>query len=136
MAEIFFSAIVGSLLCLDKTILQSIVSRPLVASLIIGVPQKELYVALIIGSLLEVLTAIHETTTDFKLFPNNTIVAVISVTLYTLLAKNSVLACEELIILTLFISFPMGIIINLFFKNIHTKVVALKQAPSNDGTIL
>ena len=109
MLTIIFSTFIGTLLCLDRIALQSMVSRPLVTATIIGFALGELYAALVIGSMLELLW-IDKQPIGNKVLPNDTVVAVLAITVYALAVKSIATAQNELIVFTLLFFIPVGIL--------------------------
>jgi mannose PTS system EIIC component len=107
--EIIMVSVIGGILCLDRVVVQVMISRPIVTAPIIGLVLGEAYAGLVIGAFIE-LFWIDRLPIGGYIPPNDTITAI-------LITASSVQSghylgnlSQELMILAILIFLPFGIL--------------------------
>jgi len=102
-------AVLGGLLCLDRIVLQGMVSRPVVTGPIVGFCLGDAYTGLIVGAFME-LFWINRSPIGAYVPPNDTLATVV-ITAAAILAGQSIGATSrELIALTFLVCLPAGLL--------------------------
>jgi PTS system mannose-specific IIC component len=109
VVKIILLSFCGSLLCLDRVFIQAMVSRPVVIAPFIGFLLGNPYVGLIIGALVE-LFWIDRIPVGTYVPPNDSIVAVLAISIVSLAGKKMTGISPELISLAILLSIPFGVI--------------------------
>ncbi|MGD0275562.1 MAG: PTS sugar transporter subunit IIC [Syntrophales bacterium] len=107
--EAFLVALLGMAICLDRVLLQVMISRPIVAAPVIGFLLGDPYTGLIVGTFLELFWA-DRLPIGAYIPPNEAIVAVVMTAVAVYAGKQWASHRQELIALSALLVIPMGII--------------------------
>jgi len=105
--QVILVAVVGGILCLDRTVFQSMVSRPIVTGPIIGLVLHDPYTGLITGSFME-LFWIDRSSIGAHVPPNDTLAAVVVTAAAILSAQPLERVPRELVALAFLVCLPVG----------------------------
>ncbi|MBN2515113.1 MAG: PTS sugar transporter subunit IIC [Deltaproteobacteria bacterium] len=102
-------ALVGGITCLDRTLVQAMISRPIVVGPIIGLILDDPYTGLLIGAFVE-LFWIDRSHIGVSIPPNDTVVAIL-ITGTSIIAGNKLDALSrELVAFSVLLFMPFGIL--------------------------
>ena len=105
--EIILISICGSLLCLDSVFIQAMISRPVVVAPLIGLFLNNIYAGLIIGALIELIW-IDRLPIGTYIPPNDSIAAVVAISITALGGSSLGGVSPELIALGVLLAIPCG----------------------------
>jgi len=101
--------IAGGILCLDRAVVQIMVSRPIVAGPVIGFLLGDVKTGLTVGALVELLW-INRIPLGVYIPPNDTVVSVLSTGVAIIVGEGTGGVSRELIALSILLFVPAGII--------------------------
>ena len=107
--EIILISICGSLLCLDRVFIQTMISRPVVIAPLIGLFLHNPYAGLIIGALFELIW-IDRLPLGTYIPPNDSIAAVTATSIALIAGPKLGGASPELIALSVLLAIPCGVL--------------------------
>jgi PTS system mannose-specific IIC component len=116
--KVILIAFVGSLLCLDRVFMQTMVCRPVIIAPVIGFILGNPYAGLIIGVMLE-LFWMERIPIGIYIPPNDSIVAVLAASTAILAGQALGSVTKELTALSILLAIPFGIIV----KRMDVKIV-------------
>lgn len=107
LVRIIAASLVGAILCLDKIIVQFMLSRPIVVAPIVGVILGSPMTGLTVGALIEIFW-VNKSPLGTFVPPNDSVVSIIiAITAITLGAKQPLLE-RELLVLSILLFLPVG----------------------------
>ena len=107
LTEIVLISICGSLLCLDRVFMQTMISRPVIIAPIIGLLMNNLYAGLIIGAIIELIW-VDRLPLGTYIPPNDSIAAVVAIAITTIAGSHLDVSSPELIALSVLLALPCG----------------------------
>lgn len=107
--KILLIAFIGSLLCLDRILIQIMISRPIIIASLTGLILGNPYAGLIIGAILE-LFWIDRIPIGIYIPPNDSIVAVIATSAAILATQSQADVKPDMIALAVLMAIPFGIL--------------------------
>ena len=107
--NIILVSVAGGILCLDRVVLQAMISRPIVAAPVIGLILGEPYTGLIVGAFIE-LFWIDRLPIGAYIPPNDTIAAILITASSIESAHNLNNFSQGLVILAVLLLLPLGIL--------------------------
>ena len=107
--KILLIAFIGSLLCLDRILIQIMVSRPIIIASLTGLILGNPYAGLIIGAILE-LFWIDRIPIGIYIPPNDSIVAVVATSAAILATQSQTDVKPDMIALAVLMAIPFGIL--------------------------
>ena len=116
--KVILISLVGSLLCLDRVFMQTMVCRPVIIAPVIGFILGNPYAGLIIGAMLE-LFWMERIPIGIYIPPNDSIVAVLAASTAILAGQALGSVTKELTALSILLAVPFGIIV----KRMDVKIV-------------
>jgi mannose PTS system EIIC component len=116
--DIMLTSLVGGLFCLDRVLIQVMISRPVVIAPAIGILLGDPYTGLIIGAILELLW-MDRLPIGIYIPPNDSIAAVFAAALAILAGQALGSVSKELITFAVLIAIPFGLVA----KAIDVKIV-------------
>ena len=102
-------AVLGGFICLDRIVLQGMVSRPVVTGPIIGFILGDAYTGLIVGALME-LFWIDRSPIGAYVPPNDTLATVVIAAAAILVGQSMGATSRELVALTFLLCLPAGLL--------------------------
>jgi PTS system mannose-specific IIC component len=112
LTEIILVSFCGSVLCLDRVFIQTMISRPVVIAPLIGLFLNNLYAGLIIGALIELIW-IDRLPLGTYIPPNDSITAVTATSIALIAGSKLGGASPELIALSVLLAIPCGLMAKL-----------------------
>ena len=107
--KIFFVSVAGAILCLDRVVLQAMISRPIVAAPVIGLILGDPHTGLIVGAFIE-LFWIDRLPIGAYIPPNDTIAAIL-ITASTIESAHYLGNLSQgLIVLAVLLFLPLGVL--------------------------
>lgn len=136
LLEAITVAVVGGIICLDRILLQVMLSRPVVIGPIIGFILGDPYTGLISGALIELLW-IDRLPIGVYVRPNESIVAVLVVACSILTGRQLGFLSKELTAFSILLFIPLGILgqkmeINIMRSNDKLSRKAVEDAKTGD----
>lgn len=128
--KIIIISFVGGLLCLDRVFVQAMISRPIIVAPVIGLILGNPYAGLIIGAILE-LFWIDRIPVGIYVPPNDSIAAVIAVSMAILSAQTPAAVTRELMALSILLAIPFGI----GAKKVDVKIMASNNHLSDQALV-
>ncbi len=122
----------GSILCLDRIVIQAMVSRPIVLAPLLGYMTGIPLAGLMIGAMLE-LFWIDRIPVGIYLPPNDSISAVLAVSIVALAGPKTGAAAPDLIAMAILIAIPCGLIVRIFDVKIMQSNDRLSDAALEDA---
>jgi mannose/fructose/N-acetylgalactosamine-specific phosphotransferase system component IIC len=116
--KVILISFVGSLLCLDRVFLQTMVCRPVIIAPVIGIILGNPYAGLIIGAILE-LFWMERIPIGIYIPPNDSIAAALAASTAILAGQALGSVAKELMALSILLAIPFGIIA----KRMDVKIV-------------
>jgi PTS system mannose-specific IIC component len=116
--KVILISFVGSLLCLDRVFMQTMICRPVIIAPVIGIILGNPYVGLIIGAILE-LFWMERIPIGIYIPPNDSIAAVLAASTAILAGQALGSVSKELTALSILFAIPFGIIA----KRMDVKIV-------------
>ena len=116
--KVILISLVGSMLCLDRVFMQTMVCRPVIIAPVIGFILGNPYAGLIIGAMLE-LFWMERIPIGIYIPPNDSIVAVLAASTAILAGQALGSVTKELTALSILLAIPFGIIV----KRMDVKIV-------------
>ena len=107
--KVILVSVAGGILCLDRVVLQALISRPIVAAPVIGLLLGEPYTGLIVGAFIE-LFWIDRLPIGAYIPPNDTIAAILITASSIESAHNLNHFSQGLVILAVTLLLPLGIL--------------------------
>ena len=107
--EIVLIAICGSLLCLDRVFVQTMISRPVIIAPVMGLLLNNLYAGLIIGAIIELIW-VDRLPLGTYIPPNDSIAAVVAVAITALAGAHLGTTPPQLIALSVLLALPCGMV--------------------------
>jgi PTS system mannose-specific IIC component len=107
--NVIIVSVAGGILCLDRVVLQAMISRPIVAAPVIGLILGEPYTGLIVGAFIE-LFWIDRLPIGAYIPPNDTIAAILITASSIETAHNLNNFSQGLVILAVLLLLPLGIL--------------------------
>jgi mannose PTS system EIIC component len=140
MLKVIVISIAGGVLCLDRVVLQAMISRPIVAAPVIGLILGDPYTGLIAGAFIE-LFWIDRLPIGAYIAPNDTVAAVLITACSIESARILGGISKGLIALTVLVVIPLGILaqmMELWISKGSEKLVgeALKDAARGDMRLI
>ncbi|MBW2557523.1 MAG: PTS sugar transporter subunit IIC [Deltaproteobacteria bacterium] len=102
-------ALLGGFLCLDRVVLQTMISRPVVAGPVIGMVLSEPFTGLIIGAFIELLW-IDRSPMGLYVPPNDSIATILATAGAILAGRESGHPPRELLALAILLFLPFGVL--------------------------
>lgn len=127
---IILTALCGSLFCLDRVFVQSMISRPVVVAPLIGLLLHHPYAGLIVGALIELIW-IDRLPIGTYIPPNDSIAAVSAVSIVAVAGPKLGGATPEIIALSVLIGIPCGLIA----KQIDVKIIESNNSLSDKALV-
>ncbi|MBN1546755.1 MAG: PTS sugar transporter subunit IIC, partial [Syntrophaceae bacterium] len=115
LPRVCIAAATGALLCLDKIAVQFMLSRPLVASSIIGTIVGTPLVGLTVGAMIEIFW-VNKSPLGTYMPPNDTLVSILITITLAILADPLSATSRELFALSVLVYLPLGI----FFQKLES----------------
>lgn len=112
IAKIILLSLAGAALCLDRIFIQIMVSRPIVIAPVAGFMLGNPYAGLIIGAILE-LFWIDRIPVGIYIPPNDSIAAVLAVSLAVLTGQAAGAVLPDLMALSVLVAIPFGFAVKL-----------------------
>jgi PTS system mannose-specific IIC component len=128
LVKIFFIALIGSLLCLDRILLQVMISRPIIIAPLTGLVLGNVYVGLIIGAILE-LFWIDRVPIGIYIPPNDSVASVVAVSVASLIMHPKSDVQPDLIAMAVLAAIPFGILV----KNIDVRMMVTNNQLSDQA---
>ena len=129
--KIIFLSLFGGLLCLDRVLIQTMISRPIIIAPVIGFFLNNLYAGLIIGAMIE-LFWIDRVPIGIYVPPNDSIAAVIAVSLAIIAGQQLGNVSKQMIALSILISVPFALLARIMdTKIIESNNILSDQALEN-----
>ena len=122
LTTIVLISVFGGLMCLDRVLIQTMISRPIVVAPVMGLLLGAPHAGLIIGAILE-LFWIDRVPIGIYIPPNDSIAAVLAVSMAAQAGSRSGGVAPELIALAILIAIPCGLL---------ARVLDIKIIESND----
>ena len=120
--QIILVSLIGALLCMDRIVIQMMVSRPIVIAPLLGLVFGNLYAGLIIGAILE-LFWIDRVPIGIYIPPNDSIAAVLAVSFAIFAGRAADGIKPEVLALSVLMAIPFGVI---------AKIIDVKIVESNN----
>ena len=138
LSETAITAALGALICLDRVVVQVMISRPIVAAPLIGLALGDVFTGLVTGALLELLWADRIPVGSY-VPPNDTFVAILATAGAILAAPASGHPPREAIALSILVFAPAGFLgqkmeILLRKWNDGLVMLALRDAAKGDAS--
>jgi mannose/fructose/N-acetylgalactosamine-specific phosphotransferase system component IIC len=127
--QIMFLSLIGSLLCLDRVLLQAMISRPIIVGPVLGLILGNPYAGLIIGAIME-LFWIDRIPVGIYMPPNDSVVTAFAVSVAVLAGQALGSVSKELMALAILLAIPFGIAARI----IDVKMMSWNNALS-DGAL-
>ena len=137
IVKIILISLIGGLLCLDRIVMQVMVSRPMIIAPVVGLILGNPYAGLIIGAILE-LFWIDRVPIGIYIPPNDSIAAGLAASIAILTGQSLGIAVQpELISLSVLIAVPFGMVakrfdVRMMEANNYLSDQALEDAKKND----
>jgi mannose/fructose/N-acetylgalactosamine-specific phosphotransferase system component IIC len=126
--KIIIISLVGSLLCLDRILVQAMISRPIIIAPVLGLILGNPYAGLIIGAILE-LFWIDRIPIGIYMPPNDSIASAFAASVAILSGQALGNISKELIALSVLLAIPFGIVA----KIIDVKIMAANNFLSDQA---
>ena len=126
--KVILISLVGSLLCLDRVFMQTMVCRPVIIAPVIGFILGNPYAGLIIGAMLE-LFWMERIPIGIYIPPNDSVTAAFAVSLAVLAGGSHGAAGHAMIALAVLIAIPFGIAV----KQIDVKIMRANDRLSDQA---
>lgn len=118
LTTILLISVFGGLMCLDRVLIQAMISRPIIVAPVIGLALGAPYAGLMIGAVLE-LFWIDRVPIGIYIPPNDSIAAVLAVSMAAQAGQRSGAVGPELIALSILLAIPCGLLV----KKIDVKII-------------
>ncbi len=128
LVKITIISLLGSLLCLDRVLIQAMISRPIIIAPILGLILGNPYGGLIIGAILE-LFWIDRIPIGIYITPNDSVAAAFAAALAILSGQVLGAVSKELIALSVMLAIPFGIVA----KRIDVKMMSSNNVLSDEA---
>lgn len=132
MIKAIIVSLVGGFICLDRSMVQIMISRPIVAGPIIGLLLHDPYTGLVIGAFIELLW-IDRSAIGVYVPPNDTVVTICATAGAVIVGDTVGQVTRELIALSVLLFVPFGILgqkldIHVFRSNDRLSEAAVRDA--------
>ncbi len=107
LLQILLASLAGGVVCLDRAIVQAMVSRPIVAAPLVGLVLGDLQTGLISGAFIELLW-IDRLPVGSYLPPNDSVAAILAASASVIVGHQSGQASRELIVCSILFFLPFG----------------------------
>jgi len=132
--QILVASLAGAVLCLDRILVQAMLSRPVVSATIIGMLMGNPFTGLLVGALIEMFW-VNKYPLGTYAPPNDSVVAVLTVITAVILEKSTHFDPREILVLSILFYIPVGILAQKLEYltarfNEHVSQTALLEAES------
>ena len=127
---IILVSLCGSLFCLDRVVVQSMISRPVVVAPLVGLLLQNPYAGLVIGALIELIW-IDRLPIGTYIPPNDSIAAVSAVAIAVIAGAKLGGVTPQIIALSVLIGIPCGLIA----KQVDVKIIESNNALSDQALV-
>jgi len=107
--QILVASFAGAILCLDRILLQAMLSRPVVLATIIGMMMGSPFTGLMVGALIEMFW-INKYPLGTYTPPNDSVVAVLTVITVVILEKSTPCDPKGILVLSILLYIPVGLL--------------------------
>ena len=138
--RILIASLIGAILCLDRILIQVMLSRPVVAATIIGAILGSPFTGLAVGAIIEIFWVNNSPLGTF-VPPNDSVVAIVTTITVVILGEKLPLEPKELLVISILFYLPVGFLSQKLEPltarfNEHVSDKALQEAESAGKNML